>query len=303
MIHTTQIHRKPISDLNKNFPSGFKTIYFRLLPDDIKFQIISNKLSAMEKDDFIDICTLLNFTLDDIEKEKHQLNEYLQTLKRKIKNTPQKPKKKPNKITQKELDNIRLRPNLFNQNIDQEYNRVFELCIKLIKKKYNLKELHKICKESNKIIFNLQIVKEADVKKLNDYRKELSLTNNDEIRLEIIQKNQVRISKFKTYILRYVNHVYTPIIEKREVMINYKYSQLEQFYFAVIDTINKRVENIKNKTSLDIKEFYFDDGLELHIMVKNKPSGNYPFKRLNFQDLETIQKRTIIKILKLTLSN
>ena len=44
MIHTNKAtYNKPISDLNKNFPAGFRSIYFRLLPDDIKFQIKSHK--------------------------------------------------------------------------------------------------------------------------------------------------------------------------------------------------------------------------------------------------------------------
>lgn len=77
MIHTNKsTYNKPVSDLNKDFPAGFKSIYFRLLPDDIKFQIISNKVSQMENDEFKDICSLLKFTLNDIQEEIHQLKEY-----------------------------------------------------------------------------------------------------------------------------------------------------------------------------------------------------------------------------------
>ena len=81
MIHTNKSsYNKPISDLNKDFPSGFKTIYFRLLPSNIKLQIISSKILQMEKDDFRDVCSLLNFTLNDTHEEKYQLKEYKNSL-------------------------------------------------------------------------------------------------------------------------------------------------------------------------------------------------------------------------------
>ena len=141
MLHSKERVFKPISDLNRNFPAGFKTINFRKLPDKLKFQIISKKLSQMEKNDFKDICILLNFTFSDIENEKQKLTDYLLSLRRKIINTQHNTKKRSNKITQKEIEEVTLKPNLFNQNLDQEYNRIFPLLIRNIKKKYNFKEL------------------------------------------------------------------------------------------------------------------------------------------------------------------
>ncbi|HEC40066.1 MAG TPA: hypothetical protein ENI29_17635 [bacterium] len=55
---------------------------------------------------------------------------------------------------------------------------------------------------------------------------------------------------------------------------------------------------IKNKLSSDVKEFYFDDDLDLHIMVKNKPSSKYPMGHVKFKDLATNLKKAIIHILK-----
>jgi hypothetical protein len=59
------------------------------------------------------------------------------------------------------------------------------------------------------------------------------------------------------------------------------------------------MERIKNRFLSDITEFFFDDDLELHIMVKNKSPSNYPFKILHFNDLETDQKRIITKVLRI----
>ena len=126
MIHTNKSsYNKPISDLNKEFPSGFKTINFRLLSGTIKSQIISSKILQMENDDFRNVCSLLNFTLNDIHEEKHQLEEYQNSLRLKLKRNPNKPKRTGKKIKQQELDDLRLKPDLFNQNIDTEYNRIF----------------------------------------------------------------------------------------------------------------------------------------------------------------------------------
>ncbi|KKK42295.1 hypothetical protein LCGC14_0543300 [marine sediment metagenome] len=58
------------------------------------------------------------------------------------------------------------------------------------------------------------------------------------------------------------------------------------------------MEKIKSKLSSDVKEFYFDDGLDLHVMVKNKPSSKYPLKHVKFKDLPTNLKKAIIHILK-----
>ena len=106
MIHANKRTYKPISNLNNNFPSGFKTINFRLLPDTIKFQIISRKVSQMEKNDFKDICTLLNFTLDDINTEKQQLEAYLNSLRLKMRKNPNNIRRRTNKINQKEIDDL-----------------------------------------------------------------------------------------------------------------------------------------------------------------------------------------------------
>jgi len=298
MIHTKKRIYKPISDLNKNAPAGFKFIQYRMLPDIIKFQVISNKISQMEKSEFNDICTLLNYTLNDINDEKQQLEEYLNSLRATIKKDPANIRRKTNKITQKEIDNLALRPNLITQSLEKEYNRVFPLLIELIKKKHNVGELECILKESKKLIFNLQIIMETDIKALNDHRKELSLENNEGTNPMLIQERQFTIQKLKGYIISYVNNVYTPIIEKHRTLANYSNSKLEHFYFNIIDPINKRIEKIKTKSPLDFKEFYFDDELHLHVIVRNKPQSKYPLKVLHFSDLEITQKKVIIQILK-----
>jgi len=299
MIHTKKIIYKPISDLNKSFPPGFQSIYFRMLPEIVKLQIISRKIPQMEKNNFTNICTLLNFTLDDISDEKQLLEEYLASLKfilksKKSNNT----RRKSNKITQKEIDNLTLRPTLFTQNLEQEYHRIFPLQIEFIKKKYNLKELNYILKESKKAIFNLQTVMEADVKKLNDERKELALKNFEETNPALSQERQATIKKLGEYIISYVDSVYTPIIEKYSKIITDSNTKLEHFFFTVVDSINQKIEKVKNRSSLDITEFYFTDDLELKIMVRNKSPSKFPFKALHFEDLDAIQKRQIIQILK-----
>ena len=298
MLHSKERTYNPISDLNKKFTSGFKKINFRLLPDELKFQIISNKLSQMEKNDFKEICTLLNFTVDDINNEKQQLTDYLHTLRRKIKNSPHKPKKRSTKISQKEIEEITLKPDLFNQNLDQEYNRIFPLLIRNIKKKYNFKELGKVWKENNHLIFNLEIVMEADVRNLNDRRKELSLKIINEANPKIIHQHQSKIEKLKKFIINYVSNVYTPIIKKYQSLKESTNSKLEQFCFSVVDALNTKLEKVTKKFEMNINEFYFDDDLELRITVNNKPSNKFPLRHLHFDDLETKHKKMIIQILK-----
>jgi len=300
MIHTKKRIYKPISELNKNAPAGFKFIQYRILPDKLKFQVISNKISQMEKAGFTDICTLLNFTLDDIHKEKQQLKEYLNslTLKLKMKKKPANIRKKSNKINQKEIDALSLKVSLFTKDLDKEYNRVFPLILKMIKKAHNIKEISKILSKNNKIIINLQTILEKDLRSLNDKRKELALEDIEETVPVLSQERQFTIKKLITYILNYVHEIYTPIIQKHITATNNANSRLERFCFNVIDKINKRIEKIKNKSLLDFKEFYFDDSLELRMIVKNKPPYKYPLKVLHFNDLETIQKKKIIQILK-----
>ena len=299
MIHTKKIIYKPISDLNKSFPPGFQSIYFRMLPKIVKFQIISKKIPQMEKNNFTDICTLLNFTLDDINDEKQLLEEYLTSLKfilksKKSKNT----RRRVNKITQKEIDNLTLRSTLFTQNLEKEYLRIFPLQIEFIRKKYNLKEHNSILKESKKIIFNLQTVMEVDVKKLNDERKELTLKNFEETNPALSQERQATIKKLREYIINYVDSVYTPIIEKYSKIVCDSNTKLEHFFFTVVDSINQKIEKVKNRSSLDTTEFYFTDNFELKIMVRNKSPNKFPFKVLHFEDLDTTQKKQIIQILK-----
>ena len=298
MIHANKRVHKPISDLNSKFPPGFKTINFRLLPDTIKFQIISSKVSQMEKNDFIDICTLLNFTLNDIHDEKQQLEEYLNSLRLKMRKNPNNIRRRTNKISQKEIDDLTLRPSLFTQSLEEEYNRIFPLLVEIIKKMYNIKELNNILSENKKAIFNLQIVLEKDVRRLNDERKELSLKDIGETNPVLTQECQFTIRKLGEYILSYVNNIYTPIIEKHRVLIDNANSRLKHFYFNIIDPINERIDKIRIKSSLDFKEFYFDDDLELHLIVKNKPQSKYPFKVLHFNDLEITQKKVIIQVLR-----
>ncbi|HDZ17888.1 hypothetical protein LCGC14_1166350 [marine sediment metagenome] len=60
----------------------------------------------METPEFQDICSLLNFTSEDISNEKRQLIDYLETLRLKIKKTPMIKKKDKDKITQKELNDL-----------------------------------------------------------------------------------------------------------------------------------------------------------------------------------------------------
>ena len=47
-----------------------------------------------------------------------------------------------------------------------------------------------------------------------------------------------------------------------------------------------------------MKEFYFDDGFELHAIVNRKPPSKYPVKILRFTDLSTELKGKVIQILK-----
>ena len=125
-----------------------------------------------------------------------------------------------------------------------------------------------------------------------------ALLNVGETNLTLSQERQSTITKLISYILNYVEKVYTLIIEEHRTITNDANSKLEQFYFTVIDKINKRIEKIKTKPPLNFKEFYFDDELYLHAIVRNKPQSKYPLKVLHFNDLETTQKKIIIQILK-----
>ncbi len=299
MLHSERKnYQKKISKLNKDFPSGFKTIDFRMLPDTIKFQIISNKVAQMETLEFQDICSLLNFTSGDISQEKCQLIDYLETLRLKMKNTPIKKKKDKDKIMQKELDDLSIKKDLFTQNLNSEYDRLFPLLIDLIKKRFRLNGLRDSWLENNQIIYNLTTVMEADVKSLHNERKELYLkileiTNNN-----LIRKHQAKSKKLESCIFYYVKQVYKPLLAKHQELKNDQSLKQEQFAFNVIDGINEKMEKIKTKLSSDVKEFYFDDDLDLHIMAKSKPSSKYPIRHVRFKDLTTNLKKTIIHILK-----
>ncbi len=170
--------------------------------------------------------------------------------------------------------------------------------IRNIKKKYNFKELGKVWKENNHLIFNLEIVMEADVRKLNDRRKELSLKIINEANPLIVQQYQSKIEKLRTFIISYVSNVYTPIIKKYQSLKESINSKLEQFCFSVVDALNTKLEKVTKKFEMDINEFYFDDGLELCITVKKRPFSKFPLRHLYFDDLETKHKKVIIQILK-----
>ncbi len=139
---------------------------------------------------------------------------------------------------------------------------------------------------------------EADVRTLNDIRKNLSLKIIDETNPKIIQQHQSKIEKLETFIINYVSNVYTPIIKKYKSLKDDINSPLEQFCFAVVDALNTKLEKVTKKFAMDINEFYFDDNLDLSIVVKNRPSSKFPLKSLHFYDLETKHKRIIIQILK-----
>ncbi|KKN43227.1 hypothetical protein LCGC14_0705400 [marine sediment metagenome] len=299
MLHSERKnYQKKISKLNKDFPSGFKTIDFRMLPDTIKFQIISNKVAQMETPEFQDICSLLNFTSEDISHEICQLIDYLETLRFKMKNTPIKKKRDKDKITQKELDDLSIKKDLFSQDLSGEYDRLFPLLIDLIKKRSRLNGLRDSRLENSQIVFNLTTVMEADVKSLHNERKELYLKILETTDKNLIRKHQARIKKLVAYIFYYVKHVYKPLLTKHQELKDDQSLKQEQFAFNIIDGINEKMEEIKNKLSSNVKEFYFDDGLELHIMFKNKSSSKYPVRHVRFKDLATNLKKAIIHILK-----
>jgi len=236
--------------------------------------------------------------IDDINDEKQQLGEYLNSLKLEMRKKPNIIKRKTNKITQKEIDDLSFKGNLFTTDLGKEYDRVFPLLLRMIIKKHDIKELTDTLTENKKTIFNLQTVLEEDIKRLHDERKELALLNIEETNLTLSQERQSTITKLISYILNYVEKVYSPIIEKYRTTVNDANSKLEQFYFTVIDKINRRIEKVKTKSPLDFKEFYFDDELKLHLIIKANSPSKYPFKVLHFNDLEITQKKIIIQILK-----
>ncbi len=139
---------------------------------------------------------------------------------------------------------------------------------------------------------------EADVRRLNDERKDLSLKIMNETNPIIIQQHQSKIEKLKAFIISYVSNVYTSIIRKYQSLKNNANTQLEKFCFDVVDAINTKLGKVTKKFAMVIIEFYFDDGLELRITVKNNPLSEFPLKHLHFDDLETKHKRVIIQILK-----
>ena len=121
MLHSERKnYQKKISKLNKDFPSGFKTIDFRMLHDMIKHEIISNKISQMETPEFEEICSMLNFTPEDIQREKQQLEDYLDTLSIKMENTPFKEEKDYDRIKQTESDGL-----LFNEHSSFIFSSIY----------------------------------------------------------------------------------------------------------------------------------------------------------------------------------
>ncbi|KKK46082.1 hypothetical protein LCGC14_0563680 [marine sediment metagenome] len=94
----------------------------------------------------------MDFTSEDISNENRQLIDYLETLRLKIKKTPIKKKKDKDKITQKELDDLSIKKDLFTQDLNSEYDRLFSLLTRLIKKRFRLKGLRDSWLENNQII-------------------------------------------------------------------------------------------------------------------------------------------------------
>ncbi|KKM69202.1 hypothetical protein LCGC14_1453260, partial [marine sediment metagenome] len=299
MLHSERKnYQKKISKLNKDFPSGFKTIDFRMLPDMIKHEIISNKISQMETPEFEEICSMLNFTPEDIQREKQQLEDYLDTLSIKMENTPFKEEKDYDRIKQTESDGLLFKRDIFGKVLSTEYDRLYPLLITLIKKKNKLEKLGKIYMTNEKIINNLDTVMEIDVKSLHNERKDLSLKISDIKDTDLIQKYQTRIDKLAKYVFNYVDHVYLPTLNKHQTMQKNASLKHERFFFTVIDKINEKMENIRAKIMLNVIEFYFDDDLDLHIMVKNIPPSKYPLKGVKFRELPFVIKKGIIRILK-----
>ena len=303
MIHSKKgnlTYRKPISDINKSFPDGFKNLSFRILPDRVKSQIILHKITEMGTSEFRDICSLLNFTPNDIQQEKRQLREYQTTLNLKIKNAPPQPKKRTKRIKQQEFDTLQPQNNFFTKSLDKEYSRIFPLLVQMIEKIYHVKELQKIYSENGRIAFNLETVMENDLRTLHNSWKELALELRSKKKFvsATIQEKQSKIKKLKSYIVAYANRVYTPLIDEYDNIRHEANAKLEPFFFNVVDSINEKMEKIRIKHPSHMKEFYFDDGFELHAIVNRKPPSKYPVKVLRFTDLSTELKRKVIQILK-----
>ena len=153
------------------------------------------------------------------------------------------------------MDDLSIKKDLFTQDLNSEYDRLFPLLIDLIKKRSRLNGLRDSRLENGQIGFNLTTVMEADVKSLHN--------------------------ELEAYIFYYVKQVYKPLLTKHQELKNDQSLKQEQFTFSVIDGINEKIGKIKNKLSSDVKEFYFDDDLDLHIMIKNKPSNKFPIKFKN----------------------
>jgi len=172
------------------------------------------------------------------------------------------------------------------------------LLIDLIKKRFRLNGLRDSRLENGQIVFNLTTVMEADVKSLHNERKELYLKILETTNNNLIQKHQNRIKKLVAYIFYYMKQVYKPLLTKHQELKDDQSLKQEQFAFNIIDVINEEMEKINSKLSSDVKEFYFDDGLELCILVRTIPPSKYPMKHVKFKDLATNLKKTIIHILK-----
>ncbi|HEC40065.1 MAG TPA: hypothetical protein ENI29_17630 [bacterium] len=144
----------------------------------------------------------------------------METLRLKIKKTPIKKKKDKDKITQKELDDLSIKKDLFTQDLNSEYDRLFPLLIDIIKKRSRLNGLRDSRLENGQIVFNLTTVMEADVKSLHNERKELYLKILETTGNNLIRKHQAKIKKLEAYIFYYVKQVYKPLLNKHQELKN-----------------------------------------------------------------------------------
>jgi len=136
------------------------------------------------------------------------------------------------------------------------------------------------------------------VKSLHGERKDLSLKISDITDTSLIQKYQTRIDKLAKYVFKYVDYVYLLTLKKHKTMQKNASAKQERFFFTVIDKINEKIESVRTKIMLNVREFYFDDDLDLHIMVKNIPPSKYPLRGVKFRELPLRIKKDILRILK-----
>ena len=150
----------------------------------------------------------------------------------------------------------------------------------------------------NNIIENFDTVMSSEFKKLQDLRKETSLKIRDKPDSPLVQEYQTRIDNLITHIFHYIDRVYKPLLNKHIAMKNSLSVKLQRFPFDVVDKLNEKMERIKNKLGLDVKEFCFDDDLALRVMIENKPKSRYSVTFFKFNYLSTSLKKMIVQVLK-----